>query len=108
MDMFYALAEPRRRRIIELLANSGQLTATQIYKKFDVTAQAISQHLGILLDAKLVLMHKHSQQHIYELNPASIYEIEEWAKQTERLWKERFDRLDGVLESEKKKNAKSR
>lgn len=108
MDMFYALAEPRRRKIIELLAYNGQLSATQIYRKFDVTAQAISQHLGILLDAKLVRMEKHAQQHIYQLNPDSMAELEGWAKHMEKLWAERLDRLDEVLEQEKNKNAKNR
>jgi DNA-binding transcriptional ArsR family regulator len=108
MDKFYALAEPRRRRIIELLACSGRLSATEIYRKFDVTGQAISQHLRVLLDAKLVLMEKHAQQHIYELNPAAISEVEEWAKQVEKLWNDRFDKLDAVLKEEKKRHAKKR
>jgi len=101
MDMFYALAEPRRRRIIELLAHNGQLSATQIYRKFDVTAQAVSQHLGVLLDAKLVRMEKRAQQHIYRLNTESISEVEEWAREMEALWNKRFDRLDDVLEEQK-------
>ena len=58
MDAFLAIAEPRRRRILELLASNGQLTATEIYKKFNITAQAVSQHLKVLLDAKLVNMEK--------------------------------------------------
>jgi DNA-binding transcriptional ArsR family regulator len=108
MDMFYALAEPRRRKIIELLASSGQLPATEICNKFNVTAQAISQHLKVLLDAKLVLVEKHAQQRIYQLNPKTVLELENWAKHTTEIWEERFDSLDVVLAKEKKKLAKNK
>ncbi len=106
MDAFYALAEPRRRKVMEILAKNGQLSATEIYGNFDVTAQAISQHLKVLLDAKLVRMEKHAQQHIYQINPDSMLELEEWVEKTRQLWNKRFDSLDKLLEVEKKKNAK--
>lgn len=108
MDVFYALAEPRRRKIVELLAASGQLSATEIYRKFDVTAQAISQHLAVLREARIVLMDKRAQRHIYRLNTDSVLEMEEWVKRMEKLWNARFDRLEILLEQEKGKNAKNR
>ena len=101
MDIFYALAEPRRRKILELLARSGELTATEIYSKFDVTAQAISQHLKILLDARLIVMRKQAQRHIYQINPSSILELERWVKKMDRELNESFDKLDLVLQVEK-------
>jgi DNA-binding transcriptional ArsR family regulator len=101
MDAFYALAEPRRRRIVEILANRGQMSATEISKKFDITAQAISQHLKVLLDAKLLVMRKQAQRHIYRINPASILEIEEWAKKMESNLNESLDKLDLALQVEK-------
>lgn len=101
MDIFYALAEPRRRKILELLARRGELTATEIYSKFDVTAQAISQHLKILLDARLIVMRKQAQRHIYQINPSSILELERWVKKLERELNESFDKLDLVLQVEK-------
>jgi DNA-binding transcriptional ArsR family regulator len=106
MDVFYALADPRRRKIIELLANNGQLSATQISDKFNVTAQAISQHLRVLLDAKLLLVQKSAQKRIYKLNTAEMLEMEEWTKHMTELWNKRFDRLDQLLETEKRKNVK--
>ena len=101
MDAFYALAEPKRRRIVEILADKGQMSATEISKKFDITAQAISQHLKVLLDARLVVMRKQAQRHIYQVNPASILEIEEWVKKIESNWNESLDKLDLVLHAEK-------
>ncbi len=108
MDVFYALAEPRRRKVVEMLARSGGLSATQIYEGFEISPQAVSQHLGILRDAGVVLMEKRAQQHIYRINPDSMDELAEWTTRMTRLWNERFDRLDKILELEKKKNAKIR
>ena len=101
MDAFYALAEPKRRRIVEMLANRGQVSATEISKKFDVTAQAISQHLKVLLNARLVVMRKQAQRHFYQINPTSILEIEEWVKKLESSLNESLDKLDLALQVEK-------
>jgi DNA-binding transcriptional ArsR family regulator len=101
MDAIYALAEPRRRRIIEILASRGQVSATEISNKFDISAQAISQHLKVLLNAKLVVMRKQGQRHIYQINPASILEIEEWVKKLESNLNESLDKLDLAIQVEK-------
>ncbi len=104
MDIFSALADPTRRKIMELLASNGQLTATEISAKFEITPPAISQHLKILREADLVKMEKKAQQHIYRINPDAMLELEGWARQLTRLWNERLDALDKLLQAEKKKN----
>ncbi len=104
MDIFSALADPTRRKIMELLASFGQLTATEISDKFEITPPAISQHLKILREANLVQMEKHAQQRIYRINPGAMLELEGWAKQLTALWSQRLDALDEVLQAEKKKN----
>jgi DNA-binding transcriptional ArsR family regulator len=103
MDMFYALAEPTRREIIEMLANRGQLSATEIYDRFPVSHPAISQHLKVLRDAKLVRVEQRAQQRLYQINPETMLELEGWAKQMAELWNERFDALDNLLKAEKRK-----
>jgi DNA-binding transcriptional ArsR family regulator len=103
MDKFSALADPTRRNILEMLANSGQLSATEISDKFQVTPSAISQHLKVLREAKLILMEKRAQQRLYQINPEAIAELEAWAKQLTQRWHERFEALDELLEAEKKK-----
>src|SRR5256885_847637 len=97
MDTFQALAEPTRRSIIEMLAKRGKLSATDISIKFRVSPPAISQHLKVLREAKLVQMEKRAQKRIYQINPGAMIELEHWAKQMTHLWNERFDRLDKVL-----------
>ena len=65
MDKFSALADPTRRHILEMLARRGQLSATEISDKFQVSPSAISQHLKVLREANLVQMEKRVQQRLY-------------------------------------------
>jgi DNA-binding transcriptional ArsR family regulator len=106
MDMFVALADPTRRNILELLANSGELPATAIYENFPVSPQAVSQHLKVLREAHLVEMEKRAQKHVYRLNPETLSQFEAWVKQVQQRWEERFAALDAILESEKQKHVK--
>ena len=103
MDMFVALSDPTRRAILELLASRGELSATDIYEHFSVSPQAISQHLKVLREAKLVVMEKRAQKHLYRLNPQTLAQFETWVQQTRRRWEERFEALEKVLEAEKQK-----
>ena len=107
MDMFVALADPTRRAILEILASSGELSATAIYEHFSVSPQAISQHLKVLREARLVVMEKRAQKHLYCLNPQTLSQFETWVQQTRQRWEERFEALDKVLEAEKQKLAQS-
>jgi DNA-binding transcriptional ArsR family regulator len=101
MDKFSALADPNRRKIIELLAKQGQLSATQIYEHFQVSPQAISQHLKVLREANLVQVEKRAQQRIYRIDTDAMLDLEGWARNMRQLWDERFDALEKVLEAEK-------
>jgi len=86
-----------------MLAERGELSATDISEKFNSSPPAISQHLKVLREANLVRMEKRSRQRIYRVNPSAMHELERWAKQTTELWERRFDKLDNVLAIEKNK-----
>src|SRR5438128_5151095 len=101
--VFYALAEPTRRDIIELLASNGQLSATDISNNFAVSAPAISQHLKVLREANFVRVEKRAQQRIYRINPEAMSEVEEWVQEMTKQWNARFNVLDKILEAEKRK-----
>lgn len=101
MDTFTALAEPTRRNILEMLAAKGNLSATDIYTKFKVSPPAISQHLKVLREAKLVRVEKRAQQRIYFINPEPLHDLEKWVHQFAAYWEERYQALDKVLEIEK-------
>ncbi|MGH2638094.1 MAG: ArsR/SmtB family transcription factor [Rhabdochlamydiaceae bacterium] len=105
-QLFYALADPTRRIIVELLATNGQMSATDIYENFTVSHPTVSQHLKVLREAELVRLEKRAQQRIYSLNPDAVRELGEWVRQIEELWDDNFDRLDELLEVEKKKKRK--
>jgi len=98
MDAFSALAEPHRRRVVEMLAQRGQLNATQICDGFDITPQAMSQHLRALREANMIQMERRAQKRLYTLNPKSMHLIEAWAADIVKLWDRRLDRLTKALE----------
>ena len=100
MDALYALAEPHRRKVVEILAHRGQLSASQICDEFDVTPQAMSQHLRVLREAKVVQMEKKAQRRLYTLNPRSLDQIQAWAAQMARLWIGRLNRLEDALKED--------
>ncbi len=103
MDTFTALAEPTRRSILEMLSTSGNLPATDIYRKFKASPPAISQHLKVLREANLVRVERRAQQRIYYINPEPMKELEKWVHQFSAKLEERFQSLDTVLEIEKQR-----
>jgi DNA-binding transcriptional ArsR family regulator len=107
MDIFSAIADPTRRNIVEMLASNDQLSAAEICENFQVSNQAISQHLKILREANLVSVEKSAQKRIYRLNTKAIAELEAWSKNIEQRWNRRLDALDAVLKAEMKKNLKN-
>jgi DNA-binding transcriptional ArsR family regulator len=108
MDAFCALAEPRRRKVVEILAHRGQLSATQICEEFDVTPQAISQHLRVLREANVIQMERRAQRRIYALNPKSTFDIEKWAAGITEMWNSRLDRPDKALKDHEESTTRGR
>lgn len=92
-----ALAEPRRRQIVELLATQGQMTATDISNQFEITSAAVSQHLKVLRQAEILKMRKQAQKRLYRINPRAFEELEGWLRQMKKTWSTRFDQLDALL-----------
>lgn len=105
--LFYALSEPTRREIVEMLAREGELSASAIAGRFKVSAPAISQHLKVLRAAELVTVQKQAQKRIYHINSQQLSVIEDWVEQMKTLWNERYNRLDTVLHHLKIQNKKN-
>jgi DNA-binding transcriptional ArsR family regulator len=106
MNSFTALADPTRRSIVEMLAASGQLSASEISGRFDMSAPAISQHLKVLREAKLVQMEKRAQQRIYSIDAAGLDDMEQWIAQMRRFWNVRLDTLETLLRAGNSKKRK--
>jgi len=96
MHSLAALADPTRRRIVEILAQ-GQLRAGDIAKRFDISAPAVSQHLSTLKRAHLVRARVEAQRRIYELDPAGFSELEQWLGGIKQFWRGRLDALERQL-----------
>lgn len=103
MDKFAALAEPNRRRMIEIIASKGEIAASDIGSQFSISAPAISQHLKVLREAELVKTEKRAQQRIYSINPQGMEEMWEWLNRMRQFWNARFDALDALLLKEHNK-----
>ena len=82
---------------MEILARRGILSASEICDEFDVTPQAMSQHLRVLREANVIQMEKRAQRRLYALNPRSMDQIQAWAAQMARLWISRLNRLEDAL-----------
>jgi DNA-binding transcriptional ArsR family regulator len=89
MDTLVALADPTRRRIVEMLAQR-ELSAGEIADRFEVSAPAISQHLKVLRAAQLVRVRAEAQRRIYELDPDGLGELHAWLGNIRQSWRGRL------------------
>lgn len=102
MDRFAALADPKRRNIVELLG-AGERTAGEIGRHFPVSAPAVSQHLKVLREARLVRVRADGQRRIYSLDPDGFSEMEGWFRKMRTFWSRRLDCLEQELRKEESK-----
>jgi DNA-binding transcriptional ArsR family regulator len=96
-DPFNAVAEPRRRRILDVLA-SGERPVNDLVRLLGGTQPQVSKHLKVLLEVGLVQVRQAGRQRLYRVNGQPLKPIHDWVKNYERSWSAAFDRLDTVLE----------
>ncbi len=106
MQSLAAIADPTRRRIVELLAE-GERSAGELVEEFDLSAPAISQHLNVLREAGLVVTRAVGQSRIQSLNPAGFDELDAWLEKTRSVWSGRLDALERELLADDKRRKKS-
>ena len=95
-DAFNAVAEPRRRQILDLLA-TGERPVNDLVALLGLAQPQVSKHLRVLRQVGLVNVRDEGRQRLYRLNGHPLKPIHDWVKKYERSWSERFDRLDEVL-----------
>src|SRR5579864_7259884 len=95
-DAFNAVAEPRRREILDLLAG-GELPVNDLVDRTRLAQPLVSKHLRVLREVGLVEVREVGRQRFYRLNARPLKSIHDWLKSYEQSWSERFDRLDDVL-----------
>jgi DNA-binding transcriptional ArsR family regulator len=101
-DAFNAVAEPRRRQILDVLAG-GERPVNEVVRMLDMAQPQVSKHLRVLREVGAVDVRDEGRQRLYRLNGHALKPIHDWVKNYERLWAERFDELDVVLEDLKQK-----
>lgn len=99
MDTFAAVADPTRRRIIELIGD-GELDAGTISTQFSLSQPAISRHLRVLREAGILEAAKDGQRRVYRLRPGALSEVESWVDRYRKFWAGRLDDLARLAEEE--------
>ena len=97
-DAFNAVAEPRRREILDLLAG-GELPVNDLVSRLRLAQPQVSKHLRVLREVGLVAVRDEGRQRMYRLNAQSLKPIHDWVKNYERTWNERFDVMDDLLDN---------
>jgi DNA-binding transcriptional ArsR family regulator len=92
-DVFNAIAEPRRRQIIDLLAHRGEQAVTDLVGAMRIGQPAVSKHLGVLRRVRIVSVNRHGRRRMYRLNPQELKPVHDWIKHYERFWAHHLDRI---------------
>ena len=101
-DPFNAVAEPKRRRVLEALG-AKELSVNEIIEILGWPQPMVSKHLGVLKQVGLVTERRVGRQRMYRVNAEQLKPIHEWVTPFEQYWSESFDRLDEVLRNIQKK-----
>jgi len=105
-DPFNAVAEPKRRQVLAVLGTE-ELSVNEIVERLGWNQPSVSKHLGVLKQVGLVIERRVGRQRLYKVDAEQLKPIFDWVTPFEKIWNERFDRLDNVLlEMQKKENKK--
>jgi len=100
-DAFNAIAEPRRRAILDVLAD-GERSVGDLVEALGLAQPQVSKHLKVLREVGAVEVREAGRRRLYRINGEALKPVHDWVVGFEQLWSERFDRLDGVLEDLKR------
>lgn len=106
-DVFNAVAEPQRRRILDTLAG-GERPVGELVRGLDLPQPQVSKHLRVLREVGAVAVRDDGRRRLYRVNGPALKPIHDWIRGYEQLWSDRFDALDAVLEDLKAREGASR
>ena len=101
-DIFQAIADPTRRAIIALIAIQA-MTPNALAEHFNSSRQAVSKHIKILTECELIKQELSGREIYYQLEINKMKEIDKWLEQFRKIWETRFNQLDNLLLTMKKK-----
>ena len=102
---FQILADPTRRRIVEVLRD-GERPVNDLVERLDIHQSGVSRHLRILRDAGYVRVRPEGQRRLYSLRPEPFRELDEWLESYRGMWEGRLDRFGKAVEEKKARKAK--
>jgi len=97
-DVFNAIAEPRRREIIDVLVDGGEHAVGEVVEILRMPQPAVSKHLGVLRKVGIVSVTKRGQLRLYRLEPRELKPVHDWLKKYERFWAHHLDRIKELAE----------
>ena len=104
--MFEAIADPTRRALLLRLATEGEKNVTELLEPFSISQPAISKHLRILREARLVRSRKQGREMVYEIQAHKLQEVRDWVAHFEKYWNEKLDALGKYLDRQRKKRTR--
>jgi len=104
-DVFQAIADPTRREIISLISKQS-LNLNAIADNFDVSRPAISQHIKVLTECGVIIIKQTGRERYCETNFKELAEVADWIAPFQKMWEERYERLDSILDNMQKKPKK--
>jgi DNA-binding transcriptional ArsR family regulator len=106
-DVFNAIAEPRRRELVALLARGNPRSVGELVDALGLAQPAVSKHLAVLRAVGLVSVRRQGKSRLYTLNAAQLRAVHDWTKRFERLWSHQLDRVKARAERLARERAKS-
>jgi DNA-binding transcriptional ArsR family regulator len=104
-DVFNAIAEPRRRQIVTLLAAGPPRSVGDLVEAMELPQPAVSKHLAVLRTVGVVSVQKVGKSRLYALNPTELKTVHDWISQFEKLWEGQLDRIKLRAEQKAKERA---
>lgn len=96
-DLFYSLSDKTRRDILLRLITARELTIKDLAAKYNFTFAGIAKHITVLEKARLITKRKEGRTQVICLNPPALKSMDDYMKQYEALWQERYDRLESLI-----------
>ena len=106
LDVFSAIAEPRRRRVLELLGDGQEQPVGRLVDRLGWSQPTVSKHLGVLRAVGLVDVRPEGREHLYRLNGKALRPVHEWTGSFERFWSTHLDNIQRRAEEKARRKAK--
>jgi DNA-binding transcriptional ArsR family regulator len=102
-DVYFAIADPTRRAMLLRLAREGERSVTELLEPFSISQPAVSKHLRILREAKLVRSRREGRVRLYAIEANQLKQVHNWVAHFEKFWDEKLDALGDYLNKQKRR-----